>query len=72
MMVHITTDKPNNKIIVTLKWLCQCCGTFPTCEINNEKYTTIKCKCRMRIIYPSGLISVIPFEAYKKDYGSKN
>lgn len=58
--------------IQLLKWKCNICGETPTVNIDDKRYTSIRCRCRMHLIYPSGKIITIPKEAYNPTLKDKN
>jgi hypothetical protein len=55
------------------KFVCEHCRRNISLQKGDEnKYLSLKCDCRIVIIYPSGIISEIDRSKYKKDYGSKH
>ena len=47
---------------------CADCGGIVTYKFNPYRWITLKCKCKVRIIYPRGVYSVIGEREYNPNH----
>jgi len=58
-------------MIIKSPMYCVGCDEIVKVKMTKE-FISLKCGCSCIIYYPSGEISVVPFEEYDKNYGGVN